>query len=42
MSAELFELATQSIVDGDEAKAVELANRTLAEGVDPLEMIEKG
>ncbi|EHQ90403.1 cobalamin B12-binding domain-containing protein [Desulfosporosinus youngiae] len=42
MSNELFELAAQSIIDGDEAKAVEIAKRALAEGLDPLEVIEKG
>ncbi|MBP1759787.1 MAG: mttC [Firmicutes bacterium] len=42
MSNEIFELAAQSIIDGDEAKAVEIANRALAEGLDPLEVIEKG
>lgn len=42
MSNEIFELAAQSILDGDDAKAVELAKRALAEGVDPLEVIEKG
>lgn len=42
MSKEIFELAAQSIVDGDDAKAVEIANRALAEGLNPLEVIEKG
>lgn len=40
--SELFELAAQSIVDGDEDKSVEIAKKALAEGIDPLEMIEKG
>jgi len=40
--SELFELAAQSIVDGDEDKSVEIAKKALAEGIDPLAMIEKG
>lgn len=37
-----FELAAQAIVDLDEDKAVEVAKKALADGVDPLELIEKG
>lgn len=42
MSAELFELMAQSIIDGDSDVAVGLANQAVAAGVDPLDAITKG
>jgi trimethylamine corrinoid protein len=42
MSAELFELMAQSIIDGDSEVAVALANQAVAAGVDPLDAITKG
>lgn len=42
MSKELFELAANSIVDGEVDVAVEVAKKSLAAGINPLEMIEKG
>lgn len=37
-----FELAAESIVNLDEAKAVEVAKKALEAGIDPLELLEKG
>jgi len=42
MSTELFQLMAQSIIDGDADVAVELANKAIAAGLDPLEAITKG
>jgi trimethylamine corrinoid protein len=42
MSAELFELMAQSIIDGDSDVAIALANQAVAAGVDPLDAITKG
>jgi corrinoid protein of di/trimethylamine methyltransferase len=42
MSQELFAAMRQSVIDGDPDAAVELAQRSLAEGVDPLEAIDQG
>jgi corrinoid protein of di/trimethylamine methyltransferase len=42
MSTELFEKMKESIIDGDTDLAEELANQAVAEGVDPLEAINKG
>jgi trimethylamine corrinoid protein len=42
MSNELFEQAAESIVNGEVELAVEIAKKSLAAGIDPLEMIEKG
>lgn len=40
--SELFAAAAKSILDQDVDKAIEVANAALAEGLDPLEVIEKG
>ena len=40
--AEYYEKAAQYIVDANEEAAVELAQKYLDEGLDPVEMIEKG
>jgi corrinoid protein of di/trimethylamine methyltransferase len=40
--AEYFEKAAQHIVDANEEAAVQLAQKYLDEGLDPVEMIEKG
>ena len=42
MSQELFDAMRQSVIDGDPDAAVELAQRSLAEGLDPLDAIDKG
>jgi corrinoid protein of di/trimethylamine methyltransferase len=42
MSQELFAAMRQSVIDGDPDTAVTLAERSLAEGVDPLEAIDQG
>jgi len=42
MSQELFDAMRQSVIDGDPDTAVELAQRALVEGVDPLDAIDKG
>jgi corrinoid protein of di/trimethylamine methyltransferase len=42
MSQELFAAMRQSVIDGDPDTAVELAQRALAEGVDPLDAIDQG
>src|SRR5512136_2436812 len=42
MSRELFEVMKQSIIDGDEEKAAELAQQALAQGIDPLAAINDG
>ncbi len=42
MSQELFESMAQSIIDGDSDVAVELANKAIAAGVDPLAAITDG
>ena len=42
MSQDLFAAMRQSVVDGDPDAAVVLAERSLAEGVDPLDAIDKG
>ncbi len=42
MSKELFQEMAQSIIDGDPQVAEALAKRALAEGIDPLEAINKG
>jgi len=41
-SAEYYEKAAQYIVDANEEAAVELAQKYLDEGLEPVEMIEKG
>jgi corrinoid protein of di/trimethylamine methyltransferase len=42
MSEELFKAMAQSIIDGDSEMAVELANKSIAMGMDPLDAITKG
>ena len=42
MSHELFDAMRQSVIDGDPDEAVALAERALAEGVDPLQAIDDG
>ncbi len=42
MSTELFKSMAQSIIDGDDELARELAQKALAEGIDPLEAISQG
>ena len=42
MSEELFAAMAESIVDGDDDVAVELAEKAIAAGIDPLEAINKG
>ena len=39
---EIFEAASKSIIDQDIDKAVEIAKSALSQGVNPLELIEKG
>ena len=42
MSEELFEAMTQSVIQGDEAAAADLARQALAQGIDPLVAINQG
>ncbi len=42
MSEELFKAMAQSILDGDDEAATELAKKALAEGIDPLAAITDG
>ena len=42
MSHELFDAMKQSIIDGDEEKAAELAQQALTQGIDPLDAINDG
>lgn len=42
MSNDIFEKMAQSIIDGEEDLAAELAQRALDEGIDPLEAISNG
>ncbi len=42
MSEELFNAMAQSIIDGDSDLAVELANKAIAAGIDPLAAITDG
>ena len=42
MSQELFDAMKQSIVDGDEEQAAQLAQQALAQDVDPLTAINDG
>ncbi len=42
MTETLFEDALEAIVKGDAEKATEVAKRGLDEGIDPLELMEKG
>ncbi|MHB9094949.1 MAG: corrinoid protein [Eubacteriales bacterium] len=39
---ELFEQAAQSVVDANKDAAVEVARKAIAEGIDPVEMINEG
>ena len=42
MSVNFFEQAAEAIIKGDSDKAIEVAKSSLDNGIDPLEMIEKG
>jgi corrinoid protein of di/trimethylamine methyltransferase len=42
MSEELFKKMAQAVIDGDDEEAEALAEKTLAEGVDPLDAINLG
>ncbi len=42
MSAGIYESATETILTGNAAEALEVARRGLAEGIDPLDLINKG
>lgn len=42
MSEELFAAMAQSIIDGEDDVAIELAQQAIAEGIDPLDAINKG
>jgi len=42
MTEELFEAMAQSIIDGDTDEAVSLANQAIAQGILPMEAINKG
>jgi trimethylamine corrinoid protein len=42
MSAEIFERATEAVVSGNATGAVDVAKEGLAQGIDPLEMMDKG
>jgi corrinoid protein of di/trimethylamine methyltransferase len=42
MSDQVFDAMTQSIVDGEPDEAAALAKRAIAEGIDPLEAINRG
>jgi corrinoid protein of di/trimethylamine methyltransferase len=42
MTEELFQKMAQTILDGDSDAAVELAQKAIEDGVDPLEAISKG
>lgn len=42
MTSEFFETAIEIIVKGDGARATELANQGLSEGIDPLELLNQG
>jgi corrinoid protein of di/trimethylamine methyltransferase len=42
MSEEIYNAMAQSIIDGDIDLAVQLANKAVESGIDPLEAVEKG
>ena len=42
MTQELFDAMRQSVIDGDDEEAIELAREALADGIDPLEAIDGG
>ena len=42
MSEDLYKQMAQAVIDGDDEEATALAQQALAEGVDPLEAINKG
>lgn len=42
MSEEMFAAMAQAIIDGDDEGAIELAEKSIAEGIDPLQAINKG
>jgi len=42
MSTEIYETAIEAIIKGDAATAAEMAKKGLSEGIDPLELINRG
>ena len=42
MTSKIYETAIEAVVQGDEALAVEMANKGLSEGIDPLELLNQG
>ena len=42
MTHEIYEAAIEAVVKGDVALAVELANKGLSEGIDPIELLNQG
>jgi trimethylamine corrinoid protein len=42
MTSEIYEAAIEAIVKGDAALAAEMAKKGLSEGIDPLELLNKG
>jgi trimethylamine corrinoid protein len=42
MTIEIYESAIEAIVAGDAARAAEMANKGLEEGIDPLELLNQG
>ncbi len=42
MTSEIYEAAIEAIVNGDVALATEIAKKGLSEGIDPLELLNKG
>lgn len=42
MTSKFYETAIEAIVNGDVALATELANKGLSDGIDPLELLNKG
>ncbi|GAG38138.1 unnamed protein product [marine sediment metagenome] len=42
MTSEIYEAAMEAIVKGDAALAAEMAKKGLSEGIDPLELLNKG
>ncbi|MCP4449832.1 MAG: dimethylamine corrinoid protein 3 [Planctomycetes bacterium] len=42
MTSEIYDAAIESVVKGDVAQAVDLANKGLAQGIDPLALLNEG
>ena len=42
MTSKIYETAIEAIVKGDAALAAEMAKKGLSEGIDPLELLNKG